>query len=67
MDIDASTLEEIEGNRKSFGNFFSEYAMSVMEEAQLHPRIARARLLDVHGAWCHDMKRVAEHEPLYGA
>ena len=63
MKIDASTLALIEGDKKAFANFFSEFAMVTMEEARLLPRIAPARLIDVHGAWCHDLKRVADHEP----
>lgn len=63
MKIDASTLVEIEGDKKAFGNFFSEFAMVTLERARLHPRMAPARLLDIHGAWCHDLKRVGDHEP----
>lgn len=64
MKINASTLDSIESDKKAFGNFFSEYAMDTMQGARLLPRIAPARLVDVHGAWCHDMGRVGDHEPL---
>ncbi len=63
MKIDGSTLETITGDKKAFGNFFSEYAMVTLDQARLMPRLAATRLADVHGAWCHDMKRVGDHEP----
>lgn len=63
MKLGASTLEDIEKDQKAFCNFFTEYALTTLERARLHPRLAPARLVDVHGAWCHDMKRVSNHEP----
>jgi len=62
MLIESSTLEAIEKDRKSFVDFFSEYALSTMHEARLSPCLSYPRLEDAHGAWVHDLGRVGNHE-----
>jgi hypothetical protein len=62
MDIKAGDLEAIE-EEATFVRFFSNYAKEVLGQARLFPRLSQPRIVEAHGAWCSDLKRVGDHEP----
>lgn len=65
MDIKAGDLESIE-DEATFIRFFGGYAEYVLYQARLLPRLSIPRVIEAHGAWCSDLKRVTDHEPQLG-
>ena len=63
MQISEGLLEEIEADEDLFVKFFSSYSEMVLSEARLFPRLSFTRVVDAHGSWRHDLKRVGEYEP----
>lgn len=63
MDIKAGDLEAIE-DEETFVHFFVDYAQSVMQHARLYPRLSKPRVVEAHGAWLNDLKRVTDRERL---
>src|SRR5262249_38423188 len=62
MDIRAGDLDAIE-NEAAFVSFFSDYAKHTLHQARLYPRLSQPRVIEAHGAWCSDLRRVNDHEP----
>jgi hypothetical protein len=65
MDIKAGDLEAIE-DEAVFVRFFVDYAQDVLHQARLYPRLSKPRVIEAHGAWLSDLKRVNDHEPQLG-
>ncbi|HEY7245363.1 MAG TPA: hypothetical protein VH678_15950 [Xanthobacteraceae bacterium] len=65
MDILAGDLKAIEDETR-FVSFFGEFAKGVLQEARLFPKLSQPRVIEAHGAWCSDLKRVGDHEPQLG-
>jgi hypothetical protein len=65
MRITKETLGEM-FTRDGFKNIFAEYAMAVLGEARLFPRLSLPRIYDAQGAWQSDLTSLREREPLLG-
>lgn len=65
MDIKAGDLETIEDEAR-FVHFFADYAKNVLQQARLFPQLSQPRVVEAHGAWLSDLKRVNDHEPQLG-
>jgi len=65
MDIRAGDLEAIE-DEATFVRFYADFATHVLWQARLFPKLSRPRVIEVHGAWMSDLKRVNENEPQLG-
>lgn len=65
MDIKAGDLEAIE-DEATFCRFFIEFSQHVLGQARLYPKLSELRVIEAHGAWCSDLKRVNDHEPQLG-
>src|ERR1044071_4432111 len=65
MHIKAGDLEAIE-DEETFVQFFVAYAQHVLQQARLYPRLSRPKVVEAHGAWLSDLKRVNDHEPQLG-
>ncbi|NJL08366.1 MAG: protein-glutamate O-methyltransferase family protein [Methylacidiphilales bacterium] len=50
-------------DEKIFIEEFKKYAGEVFGACRLYPVISDARLIEVRGAWLHDLKHVGKHEP----
>jgi hypothetical protein len=62
MDIRTGDLEAIQ-DEGTFVRFFVDYAQDVLSQARLYPRLSQQRVIEAHGAWLSDLKRVNNHEP----
>jgi len=65
MDIKAGDLEAIE-DEATFVRFYTDYVQHVFHQARLYPRLSKPRVIEAHGAWLSDLKRVNDHEPQLG-
>lgn len=64
MDVGTETLSSLQG-RDAFVDAYSRYVTDVLHDgARLYPQFPIQRLHDAHFAWCDDLKRVGENEPL---
>lgn len=65
MRIYKGFLDSIQ-DRDTFVRDFCQYAGAVLATCRLYPVVSKVRLIEAHGAWCSDLKRVGEHEPNLG-
>src|SRR4051794_29659754 len=62
MRITKETLGEM-FDREGFKNIFAEYAMAVLGEARLFPRLSLPRVYDAQAAWQTDLSLLRKREP----
>lgn len=52
--------------REGFVQIFSEFTKGILGEARLFPKLSQPRVIEAHGAWQNDLRRVGGHEPNLG-
>jgi hypothetical protein len=62
MRITSTTLVDLLDEQKFVG-IYSEYVKDVFGTIRLFPQLHLQRLIEAHGAWLNDLKRVGDHEP----
>lgn len=62
MQFTNGLIEQIENDETAFCKFFAEYAQATLGACRLSPRLSMPRLVEIHGAWRADLKRVGKHE-----
>lgn len=63
MQIIASDLVRIQDDADYYCDFFKRYSVDLLWEARLQPVLSKPRLIEAHGAWVDDMKRLQDREP----
>lgn len=62
MRIDKNTLPDLE-KRDVFSGTYIGYVVETLGHARLFPKFAAQRVIEAHGAWLSDLRRVGDHEP----